>query len=91
MKFYDELFKVGTVLSHPAWGAWIEICPYRCNRGANRSHPAWGAWIEMTARRKCPSAGTVAPLAGAWIEIYLMFYLDTGFASHPSRVRGLKF
>ena len=40
--------------SHPARGAWIEICqiiPSR--RDSHRSHPARGAWIEIQR----PSSG----------------------------------
>ena len=34
-------------MSHPAWGAWIEM-----KKGVDWpfglwSHPAWGAWIEI--------------------------------------------
>ena len=36
--------------------------------------------------------GQVAPFTGAWIEIAWMGYRSTSRnASHPSRVRGLKF
>ena len=34
-------------LSHPAWGAWIEISVYNRPDCKNGSHPAWGAWIEI--------------------------------------------
>jgi len=35
-------------LSHPAWGAWIEIDEEDDDDLENlQSHPAWGAWIEI--------------------------------------------
>ena len=33
----------------------------------------------------------VAPFAGAWIEIDLIEEIEEDIASHPSRVRGLKY
>ena len=35
------------MLSHPAWGEWIEIRGMRQTERAGTSHPAWGEWIEM--------------------------------------------
>ena len=35
------------MLSHPAWGAWIEVRNGPALYGKTKSHPAWGAWIEV--------------------------------------------
>ena len=35
------------LLSHPAWGAWIEMDTIIELKSHYRSHPAWGAWIEI--------------------------------------------
>ena len=35
------------LLSHPAWGAWIEIVAVLEDSNCVLSHPAWGAWIEI--------------------------------------------
>ena len=35
------------ILSHPAWGAWIEISQFFSSASQLKSHPAWGAWIEI--------------------------------------------
>ena len=34
-------------MSHPAWGAWIEIADKLAEGITAQSHPAWGAWIEI--------------------------------------------
>ena len=35
-------------MSHPAWGAWIEVqTDCRFSLAKYVSHPAWGAWIEV--------------------------------------------
>ena len=59
-------------MSHPAWGAWIEITQYAMGSASSTrmSHPAWGAWIEMdkvipVEVKKSKSH----PAWGAWIEI----------------------
>ena len=35
------------IMSHLAWGAWIEISRNISSISAASSHLAWGAWIEM--------------------------------------------
>ena len=40
------------LLSHPVWGAWIEICLSIIARAVARaSHPVWGAWIEIMTKK----------------------------------------
>ena len=34
------------MMSHPAWGAWIETTYTIYSIEDIMSHPAWGAWIE---------------------------------------------
>ena len=55
--------------------------------------PFTGAWIEIYAAVfNSPTVLWVAPFTGAWIEMdhgYRILY--RAIASHPSRVRGLKF
>ena len=52
-------------LSHPAWGAWIEISAILpALNQSEKSHPAWGAWIEIFAFRGLSSALQVAPRMG---------------------------
>ena len=47
MKFKVVDVAYGRRLSHPARGAWIEICAIIVIRFMFLSHPARGAWIEM--------------------------------------------
>ena len=35
-------------MSHPSWGAWIEIRISPAFLRCSRSHPSWGAWIEIS-------------------------------------------
>ena len=55
--------------------------------------PHAGAWIEITIAEPMRVLVWVAPHAGAWIEIDLGRRRDNtaGAASHPMRVRGLKY
>ena len=39
-------------MSHPAWGAWIEMSRSMVNTWNALSHPAWGAWIEIDVFHK---------------------------------------
>ena len=52
--------------------------------------PFAGAWIEIRQLLQIEQSATVAPFAGAWIEILLCDCLMGGYASLPSRERGLK-
>ena len=36
-----------TLLSHPAWDAWIEMDILIKLESEQTSHPAWDAWIEI--------------------------------------------
>ena len=59
-----------TLLSRPAWGAWIEIetsCRRPC--GAVSSRPAWGAWIEICWAECADGLHGSRPAWGAWIEM----------------------
>ena len=56
-------------LSHPAWGAWIEILTESSGLKAHGSHPAWGAWIEILTPSSCLPDQLSHPAWGAWIEI----------------------
>ena len=55
--------------------------------------PFTGAWIEILyAPTFTQRQYLVAPFTGAWIEIVTCYYYYlNNIASHPSRVRGLKF
>ncbi len=50
--------------SHPARGAWIEICQDVSYGGIIQSHPARGAWIEISAFRAVSRCYLVAPRKG---------------------------
>ena len=56
-------------MSHPAWGAWIEIIPTNATEVFVKSHPAWGAWIEIASGLPCDIEPSSHPAWGAWIEI----------------------
>ena len=78
----------------PFTGAWIEIIGFRVRRAMTFTvAPFTGAWIEMSrAWKKSSASRSVAPFTGAWIEILAEAELACDLAaSHPSRVRGLKF
>ncbi len=69
LKFEYAAREVKKRLSHPAWGAWIEMAERGDCHTARRSHPAWGAWIEI---RNFPAVSQLVgshPAWGAWIEI----------------------
>ncbi len=51
-------------MSHPAWGAWIEISTMGLSEDDSESHPAWGAWIEITVWKTAYSVVQVAPRMG---------------------------
>ena len=53
--------------------------------------PFAGAWIEIGYIAKNRLIIIVAPFAGAWIEILWATVRNRGYASLPSRERGLKF
>ena len=57
------------MLSHPAWGEWIEIQLLSFRRFAAESHPAWGEWIEIGCRRRPHGGRTSHPAWGERIEI----------------------
>ena len=52
--------------------------------------PFTGAWIETISNLRPHGIASVAPFTGAWIETNLACGADLDYASHPSRVRGLK-
>ena len=73
--------------------AWIEIMTWcrRARRGRVASYT--DAWIEMKRYRVTPSATLhVASYTDAWIEMLSMPLMVHAYtASHPTRMRGLKF
>ena len=75
----------------PLAGTWIEIL-----EEAKKRYPEWyvvplaGTWIEIGRWTKVEDRTLVVPLAGTWIEIHLVSLKNKGFASFPSRERGLK-
>ena len=52
--------------------------------------PLTGAWIKISCVTSSSCSFTVAPLTGAWIKIFKFEMKTRATASHPSRVRGLK-
>ena len=91
MTIFDQIWPSNTVA--PFAGAWIEIYwvwnwrEYRCSRTL-RGCVDWNRPILKDYQDKFD----VAPFAGAWIEIQPIRYEGvTSNASHPSRVRGLKY
>ena len=65
LKSENPTVRIHPQVSHPVWGAWIEInMVFKSSLGVIVSHPVWGAWIEM-----CPLIGVgrtmrVAPRVG---------------------------
>jgi len=53
--------------------------------------PFTGAWIEINRQTAWIVKISVAPFTGAWIEITSVVTSTNAVASHPSRVRGLKY
>ena len=53
--------------------------------------PYTGAWIEIQILPNTVTLWFVAPYTGAWIEIYFGHSVMFMHASHPTRVRGLKY
>ena len=46
---------INASMSHPSWGAWIEIRLSSVARLiALSSHPSWGAWIEIRTPGRTP-------------------------------------
>ena len=77
--------------SHPARGAWIEICSGISGCvSSGTSHPARGAWIEIAVR--CVRDGRVRshPARGAWIEMQYTGAHISRLRRTPQGVRGLK-
>ena len=57
------------LLSHPLWGAWIEIILSVGYIHYSMSHPLWGAWIEIERSERDSYTDWSHPLWGAWIEM----------------------
>ena len=55
---------ISAILSHLAWGAWIEIPRKSWIVWVLESHLAWGAWIEMSGMVAEFADGIVAPRMG---------------------------
>ena len=78
-------------MSHPAWGAWIEICAMLETPCSIASHPAWGAWIEIFVPQDNGIPLVSHPAWGAWIEIVTVGALPAAKPGRtPHGVRGLK-
>ena len=52
------------MLSHPAWGEWIEIEPVVRAEYRRMSHPAWGEWIEIQDAVDDAADAVVSPRMG---------------------------
>jgi len=52
------------MVSHPAWGVWIETKVLTDDHINCASHPAWGVWIETTIRLNAPRSKRVTPRMG---------------------------
>ena len=65
------------LVSHPVWGAWIEMLKRLWPIGISESHPVWGAWIEIccdnslrrSAGRRTPCG--VRGLKLSWLRLVL--------------------
>ena len=78
-------------VSHPARGAWIEICVAMRTYRATLSHPARGAWIEIYAQAQLINGTQSHPARGAWIEMQSSrSRFEDRFCRTPQGVRGLK-
>ena len=79
-------------LSHPMRVRGLKYVFALLGPGLTRVAPHAGAWIEIRyVVNTLTETGDVAPHAGAWIEIVSGYLLAVCGASHPMRVRGLKF
>ena len=76
--------------SHPARGAWIEVCHVARSPVNASSHPVRGAWIEVSDTSPRTLRIIVAPRRGAWIEVTTTWRAGWRSMSHPAGVRGLK-
>ena len=52
------------IMSHPAWGARIEMAEVVTEKEFDMSHPAWGARIEMLLCDTFAPSAYVAPRMG---------------------------
>ena len=76
----------------PFTGAWIEIWSRNKKSPCRNVAPFTGAWIEIAVSENVAiGLHAVAPFTGAWIEIMNVSGIRGLLASHPSRVRGLKY
>ena len=64
MKYQEKTITHAGDMSHPAWGARIEMSGTIVKRSSFTSHPAWGARIEISRRRCGYSDESVAPRMG---------------------------
>ena len=85
LKYIKPLSPNHLYMSHPVWGAWIEIGDESEPNGWQiPSHPVWGAWIEMRDRDKTQyNPAQSHPVWGAWIEIELVEFALRHVESHP--------
>ena len=92
LKYHGAVQGLHRGASHPARGAWIEICYSSSTSGASGSHPARGAWIEMPYVPDLRYDGDAShPARGAWIEISAAARpACSGGSRTPQGVRGLK-
>ena len=70
MKYLAKDTQSNRLPSHPARGAWIEICGLDILLlSPITSHPARGAWIEIGNVRQKLRQAESHPARGAWIEM----------------------
>ncbi len=83
--------RVSILWSHPMRVRGLKLATEADSQTQREVAPHAGAWIEIQRLNYQCLAKHVAPHAGAWIEIYTgEVYARETLASHPMRVRGLK-
>ena len=92
LKYVLEIVAQVRLRVAPYTGAWIEIFESHFSFCKKIVAPYTGAWIEIGLLPTSITLMPVAPYTGAWIEINCWKSSNKFLkASHPTRVRGLKF
>ena len=85
-------FILGTILSHPTMGAWIEISKRNYHEICQlRRTPRWVRGLKCSFSMAIALARLSHPTMGAWIEIFLpCIHTLSDVCRTPRWVRGLK-
>ena len=80
----DLYFHILRKLSHPVWGAWIEMLHPRTLNRPKQSHPVWGAWIEIASLCNAGADGLGrTPCGVRGLKYARTIFFIAFFMSHP--------